>query len=269
MLMRLLAEPPFRILTRAALKYLPTSLETKVKWELSTRPAYLLGVYEAARQAKREGEDEIEVIEFGVAGGTGLVELQRIAQLVEEATGIRVRVIGFDMGNKGLPSFIGDHRDHPDQWKPGDFKMDEAALKAKLDPDRTTLILGNVVDTVMKYALQYQRSPVGFISFDMDLYSSTRDAFALFSHVDTLAHVPLYFDDIEFSFNYATAGELRAIQEFNDMYEDDAYIDQWYGIKDGRPFPERGFLEKMRVFHNYRAIEAIGVHRDSVHLPLS
>lgn len=269
MLMRLLAEPPFRIFTRAALKYLPTSLDTKVKWELSTRPAYLLGVYEAAKQAKREGKIAIEVIEFGVAGGTGLLELQRIAEMVERETGVFIKVIGFDMGNEGLPSFIGDHRDHPDQWKPGDFKMDEEALRAKLDPHRITLLIGNVSETVFQYARDIHENPVGFISFDMDLYSSTRDALKIFSCTDVLAHVPLYFDDIEFIFNYSEAGELAAIEEYNGTHWETACIDQWYGIKEGRPFPERGFLEKMRVHHSFSDIENIALQRESVHLPLS
>ena len=70
-------------------------MRTKALWDIGERPQYLLGVLSGADQARREGVDHISVIEFGVAGGNGLIALQRWARAVEEETGVRVDVYGF------------------------------------------------------------------------------------------------------------------------------------------------------------------------------
>ena len=46
---RLAIEPQFRILARALLKHMPVSVKTRALWELSARPAYLLGSDRIAR----------------------------------------------------------------------------------------------------------------------------------------------------------------------------------------------------------------------------
>lgn len=267
-LTRLAMEPPFRIVARALLKRLKVSVRTRALWELSRRPAYLLGVLTAAEQARKQRVAEISVIEFGVAGGDGLVALQEEAEAVERETGIGIRVFGFDAGARGLPTFIGDYRDHPDAWRPGDYPMDELALRARLAP-RTTLILGNVRDTVRGFFRDYRPPPVGFVSFDLDLYSSTRDALQVFSLPGKrmLWNVPLYFDDIEFLFNHRFAGELLAIDEFNEANAG-VKIDRWHGVRMNRPFPERPFLEKLYVAHDLEAISGTVLGRDAVTLPL-
>lgn len=63
---RLAMEPPFRIVARAVLKRLNVSVKTRALWDVSKRPAYLLGVLTAAQQALRQRVPEISVIEFGV-----------------------------------------------------------------------------------------------------------------------------------------------------------------------------------------------------------
>ena len=262
-------EQPFRVFTREALKYLPTSAATKAKWELTTRPAYLLGVLEGARQAQREKITRITVIEFGVAGGTGLLELERISKLVEKETGVNIEVVGFDMGPDGLPELCGDHKDHPDKWQAGDYPMDFQALLPKIDKSRTKIVLGNVKNTVSSlYGYCNSMSHVGFVAFDLDLYSSTVDAMEIF-HRNTLLHVPLYFDDIEYLISYKEAGELKAIEDFNKRYVNDYFIDKWYGVKEGRPFPERGFLDKMYVFHDCSRISKTTIKRSKARLELT
>jgi hypothetical protein len=265
---RLAKEPPFRVLTRALLKRLPVSVRTRALWELSPRPAYLAGLLAAADQARRQGVDQMSAVEFGVASGDGLVALQTEAEAIELETGIRVRVFGFDTGSQGLPSLIGDYRDHPDWWRPGDFPMDEVALRARLT-GRTTLVLGNVKDTVPTFFERYRPPPIGFVSVDLDLYSSTKDALQIFSRSDRsmLWHVPVYFDDIEFLVNHKFAGELLAIDEFN-RDTDSVKIDRWYGLREGRPFPERGFLDKFYVAHDLEAVSRVNVNREIRHLPL-
>jgi len=267
-LVRLGMEPPFRIFVRALLKHLNVSVKTRAVWELSDRPAYLLGVLAAAEQALRQNISEISVIEFGVAGGNGLVALQKEAEAVEKETGVGIKVYGFDMGPLGLPRFIGDHRDHPDIWKPGDYPMDVSKLQSRLD-ERTTLILGNIEETVPEFFKKFQPPAIGFVSIDVDLYSSARDALHLFTLADKkmIWHVPLYFDDIEFIFNNKFAGELLAINEFNKQ-NDHVKIDRWYGVKIGMPFPERYFLEKLYVAHDIEAISKSDVNRQIVELPI-
>ncbi len=251
---RLCMEPPFRLFAKAALMKMRVPLKTRVIWELSNRPQYLLGVYTAAQQAIKQGIKEISVIEFGVAGGSGLLTLQHEARSVERETGVKIRVFGFDAGASGLPELIGDYRDHPDKWKAGDYPMDEVALRSKLSK-RSTLILGNVKETVKSFFTKYNASPIGFISFDLDLYSSTSQALNILldPNLKMLQHVPIYFDDIEFIFNHKYAGELLAIDEFNERSEH-VKIDKWYGVDIGRPFPEHSFLKKMYVAHNLTAI---------------
>ncbi len=171
-LKRLAMESPFRLFVRAVLKGLPVSATTRALWDISDRPAYLVGVHYAARRALREGVSAISVIEFGVAGGDGLLALEREAAAVEAELGVAIRVHGFDNGPTGLPEFIGDYRDHPDKWKPGDFPMDVDRLRSRLGP-RTTLVLGDVAETVPGFFDDPRVPPIGFVAFDLDLYSST------------------------------------------------------------------------------------------------
>jgi hypothetical protein len=262
-------EQPFRILVRALLKRLSVSVKTRALWELSDRPAYLLGVLTAAEQARRQKVPEIAVVEFGVAGGSGLITLQAEAEAIEGETGIRIKVYGFDAGAAGLPEFIGDYRDHPDAWQPGDYPMDEAVLRPHL-AKRTTLILGNVKDTIPNFFDDFQPPPIGFVSFDMDLYSSTRDALVIFTHPNKkmLWHVPLYFDDIDFLFNHKFAGELLAIDKFNEE-SPIVKIDRWYGVAGGRPFPEREFLKKLYVAHDLEAITKTVLRREVAMYPFT
>ena len=265
---RLAQEPPFRVVARALLRHLPVSVATRARWELSSRPEYLVGLVAAATQARRQGLSEFSAIEFGVAGGAGLLVLQEEGEAIERELGIRVRIYGFDMGETGLPDFIGDHRDHPDLWRPGDFPMDVAALRARLAP-RTTLVLGPVGRTVPRFVQEYGPPPIGFVAFDLDLYSSTRDALGIFRSPETpmLWHVPLYFDDIEPFAGHRFAGELLALEEFND-FSDRVKIDRWHGIARDRPFPERGFLERLFVAHDLAALAHVGLGRPRVALPL-
>jgi hypothetical protein len=267
-LKRLAMEPPFRLGVRALLKCVPTSASTRAVWDLSERPAYLVGVHHAARRALKEGIGEISVIEFGVAGGNGLLALEREAHAVEQEMGVSIKVYGFDNGPAGLPSFIGDHRDHPDKWKPGDFPMDEALLRSKLSP-RSTLVLGNVEATVPVFFDDPSVPPVGFVAFDLDLYSSTVHALRILSMPGrrTLDHVPLYFDDTEHSVSHRFAGELLAIDEFNQANHP-VKIDRWRGLESARPFPEASFLKKMYMAHDLRAIASNSLDRDPLHRAL-
>lgn len=103
----------------------------------------------------------------------------------------------------------------------------------------------------------------------MDPYSSTRDALRIFAVPEKrmLRHVPLDFDEIDFLFNHRFAGELLAIDEFKQNGHA-VKIDRWYGVRTGRPFPERTFLEKLYVAHDLEAISTAVLKRDAATLPL-
>jgi len=116
-LLKVAMEPPFRMILKALYTLLPVSLETRALWDISPRPNYLVGVLQAAKEARAFKVPEISVIEFGVAGGTGLLTLEREAAAVEKETGVSIKVHGFDNGSAGLPEFIGDYCDHPDARK--------------------------------------------------------------------------------------------------------------------------------------------------------
>jgi hypothetical protein len=221
----------------------------------------------AAQQAVQQKVDEIAVVEFGVAGGNGLMALQEEAAAVERETGVRIKVFGFDNGPNGLPTFIGDHRDHPDAWQPGDYAMDEAKLRARLAP-RTTLILGNVRDTVPAFVNQGLAPPIGFMAIDLDLYSSTVQALNILSlpSAKMLHRVFIYFDDIELTICHRYAGELLAIDEFNRTNEK-IKIDRLRGFNSNRPFPEKQYLKMMYVAHDLQAISMIGANRTG-HKPI-
>jgi hypothetical protein len=260
LLRTLVKEPPFRLFTRPLIKVLPTSIRTKANWDAVARPHYLVGVLSAADQAIKEGVPAISVIEFGVAGGQGLLALQTCAVAVERETGVKIAAYGFDTGG-GMPKLCGDYRDHPDQWRPDDYPMDELLLRQRLS-DRTTLLLGNVAEKVPYFVHHIQKSPIGFIAIDLDLYSSTRDALQvlLLPGKQMLRRVTMYFDDIDFFFNHKFAGELRAIDEFN---SNNAHvkIDRWRGIAKGRVFPDSPWLKKMYVAHDIDAISHVTLNR--------
>jgi hypothetical protein len=177
------------------------------------RPQYAWGAVQGAALARVLGIPRVSVIEFGVAGGHGLLALEGAASAVETLTGVRIDVFGFDTG-AGLPRPV-DHRDQPNMWFEGQLPMDHRRLEAALS--RASLRLGAVEETVPRFVAG-RPAPVAFVAFDLDLYSSTRDALGLFraDHQLLLPRVLSYFDDI-FGYSYNDyCGERLAIREFNE-----------------------------------------------------
>ena len=257
MLKAILQEPPIRRLAKLLVRALPFSPVMKSLWDAVERPQNLFGALYAAQQAKQQGHQAITVIEFGVAGGYGLLTLQRHTSAVELATGVQIHVYGFDTGT-GLPEFSGDHRDHPDKWRPGDYRMDEQVLRQRL-LTHTVLVLGNVSTTVLSVSLP---APIGFMAMDLDLYSSTAAALRILSLSDAprLIRCAIYFDDLDEAINHRWAGELLAIEEFNrDSIR--VKIDRWRGIQTGRPFPEAPWLRSMYLAHDLDAISRLTLSR--------
>ena len=78
------------------------SVPTRVRHDIWSRPHYAYGIYSAADLAKRLGLSAISVIEFGVAGGRGLLAMENIArEISSNFTKIEILVLGFD-GGQGL-----------------------------------------------------------------------------------------------------------------------------------------------------------------------
>jgi len=211
-LRRLIKVPGFRSLWR---QFPFGSVATRVRYDVFDRPHYAYGVYSAADLAKRLGLSAIQVIEFGVAGGNGLIALEEMAAAVASEVGIQIHVCGFD-GGGGMPA-PADYRDLPYVWDKGFYPMDVGKLKAHLKSG-TDLILGDLRDTLGSWT---PKARIGFVAFDLDYYSSTKDAFVLFDR-DSAALLPrvyCYFDDIiwpERALFNEWVGELCAIREFNE-----------------------------------------------------
>ncbi len=158
------------------------------------RPNYAYILLRAADLARRSGVSEISALEFGVAGGRGLLAMQAHADAISRLTGVSIQIYGFDTGT-GLPP-PQDYRDLPYIWQESHFKMDEAALRNRLG--KANLVLGLVEETVASFAGLHNPAPIGAISFDLDYYSSTVAAFGIFN-IDAKYRMPrifCYFDDI-------------------------------------------------------------------------
>lgn len=92
--------------------------------------------------------------------------------------------------------------------------MDKEKLQKRLK--NAKLFLGSVEDTVQRF-IDAKPAPVAFISFDLDLYSSTVQAFKLLSADQSLLlpRIHCHFDDM-LGFTYGDhSGERLAIAEFN------------------------------------------------------
>jgi hypothetical protein len=127
-------------------------------------------------------------------------------------TGVEIFIYGFDSG-VGLPK-PKDFRDQPNMWFEGQLPMKQDYLKQKLQ--KSSLRLGLVEDTLQDF-LREDFAPVAFLSFDFDIYTSTRDAFAILDapYEQLLPRIICYFDDL-FGHTYNDyCGERLAISEYN------------------------------------------------------
>jgi hypothetical protein len=205
-----------RAMLRLYRRYFALPLEMEVALDWTARPSYAYCTYHAADLARRLGISRISVIEFGVAGGNGLIFLKDLAVRVREALGVEVEVYGFDTG-AGLPE-VTAIEDLPYWFRPAQYRMDEPTLRARLHPAK--LVLGNVADTVSEFFTRHNPAPVGAIFNDLDLYTSTRDSLRLFEQ-DVSRFLPrlfMYFDDVigtDLEMYSECNGQLLALSEFN------------------------------------------------------
>jgi len=126
------------------------------------RPDYAWGALQGMNLAKVLGLERVSLIEFGVAGGNGLVALERIAEILQTIFAIEVDIYGFDAA-AGMPRSK-DYRDLPNLWREGHYPMNEGRLKQRLK--KAKLILGNVEETVPQF-IDSKPAPIAFTAFDL------------------------------------------------------------------------------------------------------
>ena len=187
-------------------KYLPSYINGE-----GDRPYYGYCIQKSAQLASNLGHKKMSIIELGVAGGNGLISIEKNCQLIKKHINIDFEIYGFD-NETGLPKLT-DFRDEPYKWSEGFYKMDKEKLENKLK--KSKLIIGDVKKTIKSFFSNYKPAPIGCIMFDLDLYSSTKSAFKLFDGDEKyfLPRLMCYFDDIG---SIEFLGERLAIKEFND-----------------------------------------------------
>ncbi|MYW03926.1 hypothetical protein [Streptomyces sp. SID3343] len=204
------------------LRRLPgVDLAAAYRFGLVERPHYAYGVRRATESAGRLGHRGVTVVEFGVAGGNGLLALAEHARYYAAATGVAVRVVGFD-GGVGMPA-AEDPRDLPYLFGPGFYAMDQDRLRTRLGT--AELVVGDLAETLPAFlagsAERLRDHPVGFVALDLDYYSSTTTALGLFrgsAHEHLLPRVTCYLDDLPGTID--RIGEAAAVGVFNAKHPD-------------------------------------------------
>jgi hypothetical protein len=197
------------------------------------RSHYTWGVLQSANLAKALAINRISVFEFGVAGGNGLIALEKAAERIEGHYDVAIDVYGFDTG-EGLPK-PRDYRDLPNIYTEGRHPMDVDKLRKRLH--RAKLILGNVESTVKDF-MRSRPAPVAFLAIDVDFYSSTMAALQLLEAEQELLlpRIHCYLDDIMGLTFGDHNGERLAIADFNASHSA-RKISQIYGLKYFLPPP--------------------------------
>lgn len=169
-------------------------------------------IYETAKLAKHCGYKNVSILEFGVAGGNGLLSCELHAKEISRLFDVAFTIYGFDLG-KGLPHSE-DPRDIVELFAVGDYPMDIERLQKKLR--HATLVLGDIRETVPAFLSREDPSPIGCMFVDVDYYSSTVPILNLLEreHDFFLPIVHMYFDDIFEDKQFQ--GQALAIKEFNE-----------------------------------------------------
>jgi hypothetical protein len=196
-------EKPLRV---AFLKYLSIKYKT-------FRPHYETIMYESCIEAKKLGYNEVSILELGVAGGNGIIALEKYKNKIEKFLNIKITIYGFDSG-EGMPQ-TKLYQDLKYIWKPGFFKVNRKLLEEKI---KSKIFYGNIENTVDQF-LDFSPKNISAIFFDLDYYSSTKIFLDQLKKLDRhlCPRVYCYFDDV-FDVNLSICkynGELLAIEEFN------------------------------------------------------
>jgi|TARA_B100001964_G_scaffold12624_1_gene13323 hypothetical protein len=186
-----------------------------IKYGIIPRTHYALGLLLASHQAYELGFKKISVIEFGCWNCEGLIDLENYITDIKNFFEIDFQVFGFDLGS-GHPNYNSDTRDRLYEIPAGlyPFEKKENLKKLKF----SELILGDVKETLINFLEDKKivEAPIGFISFDLGLYNSTKHAIKLLEKDSKffLPRTSLYFDNNYFVLD--NEGDKLASEEFND-----------------------------------------------------
>jgi hypothetical protein len=237
------------ILRNAIKRFSLLSYKDRLRIGAVERPHYGYCIFEAAKLAKLLNYGNIGVVEFGCAGGNGLVNAEMHIAEVARIFDIEIELYGFDSGS-GLVE-PKDYRDIPYYFQSGLYHMDRRVLEQRLK--KTRLVIGDVKDTCPTFFRDYAPAPIGCIFYDLDYYSSTKDALTLLDGGAThfLPRTFLYFDDIMGDalqcYNDYT-GERLAIAEFNQTHRSKKIASNHYlPLK----YPGSWWPHKIFVFHDF------------------
>lgn len=205
--------PPKRVPFENDYKYLGAEFLHLLKDpSLYNKPQYIWGALQAASLGKALKYERISFVEFGVAAGNGLKVLDKLATIIGKEIGIKIEVHGFDTG-VGMPKPT-DYRDLPNLFSEGEYNMDFKKLSRELN--NSTLHIGLVEETIKGFILS-DHAPIAFCSFDLDYYSSTKQALEIFNveNDKILPRTFCYVDDIFIRSYCEWNGPNLAINEYN------------------------------------------------------
>jgi hypothetical protein len=246
-LLERLAEP-LHLNAIAAFVFAFGSFRSKVAFDLVLRHHHAYGILSVADQAAALGLSQVTLLEFGVAAGAGILNMADVSRQVTKVTGIAFQIYGFDTG-KGMPPPT-SARDHPELYQAGDFVMSIDRLQPAL-PENVHLIIGDIAATVPEFLKQLGPSaPVGFVSLDVDYYSSSVDALTVFAGAPEL-YLPrtcMYVDDLEDPSHNSFCGEQLAIHEFNAGHEL-RKIEHHTFLRSSRVFQRAPWIDHMYTLH--------------------
>lgn len=179
------------------------------------RMVYARNIWKAAETARQIGIEEFSIIEFGVAGGNGLVAAEFYAREISRLFGLKIEVYGFDNA-AGLPAIKENciQKEIPYFFYGGLYDyMDIEKLNKRLRTAK--LIIGDIEETLNDFIKVYNPAPIGAIFVDVDQYAGTA---AILSFLESdeknfLPRIDMYFDDI--GPHIESRGEHLAILEFN------------------------------------------------------
>tara|TARA_B100000686_G_C16709055_1_gene928034 strand:+ start:778 stop:1566 length:789 start_codon:yes stop_codon:yes gene_type:complete len=222
----------------------------------SFRPQYETILLESCLEAKKLGYKEITVLELGVAGGNGIVSLEKYRKKIQKKIDIKINIYGFDTG-EGIPK-SNLKEDLPFIWKAGQYKINKEKLEKRVD---SKIYYGDIKNTVEEFC-KINPKNISVIFFDLDLYSSTASFLKKINYWGKFIspRVYCYFDDL-FNYNYVSHfnGELLAIKEFNKENQDykiGTNIDHVADFK----FPlAKGLLYTLHNFNHEDYLKYIGL----------
>lgn len=225
------------------------SYEKRLSIEAVDRPHYGYCIFQAAKLASLLNYPRISVVEFGCGGGKGRLNAEMHIKEVMNLFSVDIELYGFDSGS-GLPPPL-DYRDMPHYFRAGLYEMDRGALERQLK--HAKLVIGDVRDTCRTFLQEYKPAPIGCVFYDLDYYSSTRDALTLFDSEPSyfLPRVFMYFDDIVGDDTWLCnefTGERLAIGEFNQTHQSKKISKNYYVAN---VYPHSWWSNLIYIYHDF------------------